>query len=504
MHIQTANRLCFVHVGRDSAKPSIKLLPIGLLALADYLSKQGFIVKIIHLGLERMLNRSFDLVDYINKNRYSILLFDLHWHFQIRSVIDTAKELKKNLSKIKIILGGFSASFFAKEIMDGYDEIDFVIKGDAEIPLLKLLRGLKKEKDDFYDVPNLTWRRGARLIQNHHSYIVTKNIIDKLCFSNFKLIDHHKEYIKMFSTGLGDNDRTPIFYYTPGRGCLVNCSFCGGSNISQNIINKRKSIVLAGIKSVLRDLSALRKFKINKVNICFDSLANKKYYIRLFRKIREEKIKLSMDFESYGLPEKAFIDEFAKTFNLGSSITISPETGSDRVRKFNKGLYYTNKQLLAALYYLRQKNIKIYLSFIAGLAFEQRVDIVKTLLLISYIKKSFRNIEMHVGVVEIEPAAPWYLYNSRFGISSKRVSLKDFYNAHKTESSIGYSTKFFSEDEILAIKKLYQTQVNCIYPQSYFLQTLLRLYSNLGKLNISKIHHSCMFCTRYNYCFKET
>jgi len=497
-------KVCLVHISKTHSKNySIKLLPLGLLAIADLLSKNKYEPLILNLALEKILDPYFDLTKFIIKNKFKIVLFDLHWHYQSYDVIQTIRNLKKDLRNLTLIVGGFTASFFFKEIMENCKEIDFIIRGDSEVPLLQLLAKLKNKEKNFGNIYNLIWRKKNKIVNNHNNYIISKKIIDRLCFTNFKLIHHYEKYIRLLSPGLGEYDRIPKFYYVPGRGCSVTCSFCGGSCNSQKIINNRKDVILVNINSVIRDFKELKKYNIYTVNICFDPFPDSRYYIRLFKEIKKNKIKIRMDFECFGLPTKLFINEFAKTFKNSSNITISPECGSDNVRLKNKGMYYTNDNLIQTLFYLISKKIKVYLSFTAGLAFEKREDVVKTLTLINFIRNKFKSIEMHIGVVEIEPASPWYLHKEKYGIISNRNSFMDFYNVHKSESSIGYSTEFFSEVEIKNIRRLYQAEKNCIYKKSEFLKVLTDSFFASEYFDFNKLNKNCKKCNNYEVCFED-
>jgi len=498
----TRNRICFIHVTRDGYTPDIKLLPLGLIAIADYLVKNGFDSTIIHLGLEKRLDPSFNLRRFIKENRYLAVLFDLHWHYQAYCVIKTIKDVKRYVRDVKVIVGGFTASFFSDEIMERFGEIDFVVRGDSEVPLMELLRSLRDRKADFLTIPNLSWRKGAGVIHNCQDYVIDKKMMAGLCFTHFELIRNYEKYIEMFSTGLGEHDKTPVFYYTPGRGCGVNCSFCGGSRISHRIINNRREVALTDTKSAAEDLSKISRYNISKVNVCFDPFPDSTYYIRLFRALSKKNIKLCMDFECFRLPSKKFIDQFARSFNAQSSITISPESGSEKVRIRNKGMYYSNAELFGALAYLHKKKIKAYVSFTAGLPFENRQDIIKTLNLIGLIRSRFKDIEINAEAIAFEPASPWYLYRKKYGIVSNMNTFLDFYKAHKSGSSVGYRTEFFSGDEIQAIIELYRAQSRCIYKESSFLRLLTDSKFKAGDFDFQRIHRACKECGNYPVCFR--
>jgi hypothetical protein len=87
------------------------------------------------------------------------------------------------------------------------------------------------------------------------------------------------------------------------------------------------------------------------------------YFVELFAVVRRRRLLCGMGFESWGLPDSAFIDAFAKTFvKKKSYIAISPENGSERVRKKNKGYYYSNDEMFCGpRIYRRAKDIFMYL-----------------------------------------------------------------------------------------------------------------------------------------------
>jgi radical SAM superfamily enzyme YgiQ (UPF0313 family) len=494
-------KICFVHVPAERKIPSIKLLPLGLLALADYLKKNGFDPVVLHLGLEKTINPKFQLSEFLKKEGMTLVLFDLHWHQQSFSCLNECFKLKRRQKNISVILGGFTASFFYKEILKDFKQVDFIVRGDAEIPLKMLLAKLVSRKTEFSGIPNVSWRKGRSCIHNRHSYVAGRFLFSKLSFVNFSLLLHNDVYIKMFSTGLGQYDKEPIFYYTPGRGCSVSCSFCGGSSLSQKIINHRTRVLLNKVSSVVRDFKKITGLGFKKINICFDPFPDSLFYLKLFHSIRESCLDLNMDFECFRLPNRHFIDSFVKTFGSASSLTISPETGSDRVRRLNKGMFYTNKELFDVLRYLDKKNIRIYIAFTAGLPFENKDDVVATLMLINKLRNSFKNVEINAEMISIEPAAPWFLKNKGFGIKLEKKHFVDFFQGKSNDLSLGYTTDFFSQDDLCDIMRLYRAEAKCIFKISFFLRTLVNQKIKVSARSYNKYILLCRDCFNFNNCF---
>ncbi|MFP4656262.1 MAG: radical SAM protein [Candidatus Woesearchaeota archaeon] len=454
-------KVFFLHAPKqDQNNNEILLVPLGLVALSNYLKDNGLECEIIHTGVERLLNPYFNLIDFLKEEDAKVVSLPLHWHQQSHSTISLAKQIRQNIPECKIILGGFTASFFHEEIMDKFQEIDFIIRGDSEQPLLNLVRS-DFEEERLRLIPNLSWRSGKGIRHNPQTYTTSQKILDSLRFSDLISMKNGEAYSK---TRINNPDSIlsaseGIFYYNTGRGCPVNCSFCGGSNVSQCMINKRNKVMTISEDAILRELSAARESGMEIWYTCFDPFPYTHYYPRLFRKIRERGINLASQFECWALPTREFIDEFEKTFRKDlSQIIISPETGSDEVRKKNKGFFYTNKELLQCMNYINGKGISIVLYMTAGLPFEHKRDVAKTAKLIDYIKKKFDDVEINVLPIGIEPASPLFMNPEKYSVIAKRFSFSELEKIHEKEGDPNYETKELSAEEIKRLIRALQVR----------------------------------------------
>lgn len=486
-------KICFVHVVSQKKPEIVRLLPIGMLALADYFKKRGYFCQVIHLGLERSLDPDFDLARYVSRQGYKILLLDLHWHQQIYSVISLAKKLKKRNREVKIILGGFTASFFANEIMDFCKEVDFIIKGDSEKPLESLFKSLFTKSFNFESVDNLVWRKEGRIVCNLQNYVADKRLMSSLCFSNFRLLRNWKRYLLDLSMEPCQGaDRYSVFYYVPGRGCLLNCSYCGGSARAQKLINNRRGVVFIDQKSVINELQQIKKYNLDKIYIAFDPVPGSDYYLKLFRIIRKQKLNIRIVFECFNLPTIKFIQEFGKTFIEDRTLVISPESGSKAIRKKNKGLNYTNSQFLDIVRFIVESDIGLQVAFTAGLEGEGKPEVKETLKLIAALKNKFkRKLEFNIEAIESEPGA--------LGLTKKKLSFGDYYYSSKQAEPLICANENLSIRDIKAIIELYRAESKCIYDQSWFLRFLLD-YSG-GDVNFSFLSRKCKKCSNYSHCF---
>jgi len=295
--------ILFLHIPKSASKPEIMFIPLGTIALANLLEQKGHNSRIVNVYVEKKLDKSFDVVEYVKKGSYKTICIPLHWHFQAYDVLETAKRIKQAVPDSRIVLGGFTATFFAEEILKEYGFVGFVVKGDAEIPLLKLV-----EEEEPAKIQNLVWRKDSKTISNPQTYKLDEGMLNNLSFTDFSLISNFDEYRKL---GIPETDRENkwLFVYNPGIGCTVNCSYCSGSCISQKMLNRRERAMFVDVEKAVKELQNMAKQSLGVWYVCFDPEKDRKYYINLFRRIREEKIRMRCKFEAWSLPSKPFVDD---------------------------------------------------------------------------------------------------------------------------------------------------------------------------------------------------
>ncbi len=426
----------------------VTLIPMGMFALCDLLCRIGFPSRIIHLGVEWVEDKAFSLLDYLSEVSPRVVAMDLHWHHQSYDVIQTAEQIKKAFPGIFIILGGITASFYHQEILANYDALDAIIRGEAEIPISALMEALREGKRDFSHIPNLSWRRGSEVFINSLSYVASQQVIDDLNFTHFDLLRNHLTYIRymglpFYVKGVSKeknfwmySPKSPMFDLEVGRGCPVNCTWCAGSRSSQEIISGRKQVIFRSPEKVLLSIEEALSYGYETMHVCFDPFPQKPhYYLDLFSRIRARGLKVECFYESFGLPTSEFIREFAKTFPGPKSLmALSPEVGSERVRRANKGHFYTNLQLMDTLDLMRREGVYVDVFFTYGVARETERDLWDTLDLIKRVKR-FPNVRaIRAFSVEMEPGAPWHTNPHAYGIETPLQRFEDYVRHHADEA----------------------------------------------------------------------
>ena len=116
----------------------VNFLPMGLIPVADYAGRNGCPTKILHYGLARLQDRDFDIITYIRELEPKVVGLSLHWFLTSNAVIRLAEKIKKAFPDIFIVLGGYTSSYFAKEILEDHPCVDGIVRGDGEKGFLGL------------------------------------------------------------------------------------------------------------------------------------------------------------------------------------------------------------------------------------------------------------------------------------------------------------------------------------------------------------------------------
>ena len=350
------------HTVADSTHQFI-VFPVGLLSMAEYLARNGYRVAIDNLG-ERMLEKSeFDAESYLEKVDARVYAIDLHWCTHSQGAVEIAKICKRLHSNSFVLLGGLTSTCFHEEIVLKYPFIDGILRGEAEEPLLKLLQTLEAQRS-LREVPNLTYRDGSRKVANALSHPCST--LDDLDFTRLDLVTPR---------------RAPVFERASipvCRGCLYNCVSCGGSAYSYRKMFGRESPAFRSPGKILEDLHRLDEQGVRVVFLFQDArMGGPKYWKELVNALKSDKSNIeTISMELFEPPPADFLRSLAD-LKERITLTISPESGVDHVRKAH-GRIYTNQEILSTARLCRRLGLRLTVFFMIGLAGESHETMEQT------------------------------------------------------------------------------------------------------------------------------
>lgn len=416
----------------DNLEKNMFFIPMGLFALAQRLKKEPVDVQMIHLDLESSKN----IEEILDFNRLDAVGFDCHWANQSLVVLNTIQLIKKIKPEVFVFMGGFTASFFAEEILSEYSVVDAIIRGDGEKPIVELCHTLLQKKkcgkSSFKDIPNLAWRTdNKQVIMNPLSYVATEKDLEQLDFAQIDLLKNWESYrdLSRFFSKFESINSIPQFILAVGRGCPYACTFCGGNARAQMCINNRKGQIIRSIDSVFSTVKKAMSYGFSLFFVDFDFEGSDDYYINLFKRFKEENLQLTFCLGSWGIPSRSVIDALSECCYQGL-IQISPETGDPQLRKINKDprLFYTNEELEERLEYIStKKNLKVQLFLGYFLPFDTEETIFTTMDFLTGIFSKYSSFtELFYGNLSTDPASLLYFYPEKYEIDIKPRCFNDY------------------------------------------------------------------------------
>jgi radical SAM superfamily enzyme YgiQ (UPF0313 family) len=422
------------------------LIPVGLPALVNLLRLNGIQVRGISQALELQLDRYFNLKTWLKKySAARVVLIDLHWYEHCFGAIDVARAVKEILPHAWTVIGGLSASGFSQEILAGYPEVDFIIRGDAEKPLLALVQLLLQSADSneiaqaLPAIPNLSYRGPAGVVENELGYTAVTEDLDRLDFVNLDFLEHYQAYfvheyivadLSMARTALDKNPFKGRWILT-ARGCKYHCSYCGGSKESHKKLANRQGITLRSPQEVLQDLVRLQEMGVHQASMSYDiAELGEEYWRTLFDGMRQSGVKIGLYNEFFQLPRPEFVHELARVVDMEHScVALSSLSGTERVRRLN-GKHYSNDQLFEILDVLNQHKFYIFVYFSLNLPGETTESFQNTLQLARDIYDFYpkSHLKMLNTVHTIDPVSPMNMYADKYGLVASMTTFSDFYN----------------------------------------------------------------------------
>jgi len=421
------------------------LIPVGVAALVNALRAQGIAVRGVNHPLEKQIDAAFDLRQWLRKQRgVRAILIDLHWYEHAYGAISVARACKEVWPDAWTILGGMTASGYAREILEHFAEVDLIVRGDAEAPLVDLVpRLLRAGRRDarglgLADVPNLVYRDGDAIVENKLGYVAATEDLDRLNFVDVDFLEHHERYhtheyivtdIERARRAL-QSDPFRGRWLCTARGCRYNCAYCGGCKSAHRLLAGRRGIVIRSPGRVFEDLYRLREQGVHQASLSYDiSELGDTYWRELFGLIGRSGLRIGLYNELFQLPETAFIDAFVQSCDIAHAcLALSPLSGSERVRRLN-GKYFSNDDLFDRLDVLKRHRVPIFVYFSLNLpgeddtVIEESVDLARRI----YDRYPPSLLKILTSCHTIDPYAPMNVSPERYGIQAEMSSFVDFY-----------------------------------------------------------------------------
>jgi len=439
----------------SDGRVSYSAISNGLIALGMYLKQNGYESRICHFNGTKKLE---DFVEEkIREYNPKYIGVNLTWHMHCDSAIRIAQHARTLNPNIPVVFGGFTASYFDREILKhvGIEDLS-IIRGDAEEPLLEFIKTGRTPNS------NTSFVKDKKIIRNHLTYVQAELPRVRLYYPVTELVDRWEVYLERnqirtsvpsLEDKVGHNTAMGEFHLYVGKGCRNNCCYCGGGRDAHKIISGRNKIQFRDVEDVKADIEQLVIDSVKTFYIDFDPYPEREFYLSLLKRLSPQNARLM--FSAWcGPVSSEMLDLIDKKFN-GAEIVISPETGSEKLRKelisrgYGKPPFYSNNNLLEFFGQLQERGFRAMCHFISGIPEETEEDRRATLDLAKEVKRRYSNVFTKDYDLAIERnlcAPPLYIEPCSPLQRTSSIGFRDYLKPEKvpilSPESVGQSSKF--------------------------------------------------------------
>ena len=342
-------------------------IPLGLLAIKSYINEEAEVIiaditVLIKEGIVKADdNFYFSVREYLSGFEADLYAFSTKSGSLIQT-ITMAENLKAVMPNTLIALGGAQATACAEEILERC-AVDFVIRGEGEIPFSLLVQALKTD-NSILDIPSLTFKNK----RNPDAPRITN--LDELPMPDYG------EYRKYYSEYLSDKPKYDIQSYVPidsGRGCPASCKFC------YSPFMWRRQCRLKSAERLFDEVKYLyNEFGINSVFFTEDNFTLFKNRVQTFCALLIES-KLPISWNCYSRIDTLDKETVHIMKEAGCrQIYYGVESGSQKILDL-LGKHYTAAEAQELISYTVNCGIEVTASYIVGFTEETDEDMALTL-----------------------------------------------------------------------------------------------------------------------------
>ncbi|MFH1151147.1 MAG: TIGR04190 family B12-binding domain/radical SAM domain protein [Actinomycetota bacterium] len=323
--------------------PFFEMYPIGFAFLGEYLERHGFRVRVVNLAARMLAEPRFDVPRYLAHLQPAAFGIDLHWLPHCQGALEVAGLCKETHPVTPVIMGGYSASIFHRELMD-YPQVDYVVRGDStEEPLLGLMRAIAAGRSP-EDIPNLTFRDDAgAVVENPLDYVPGSldHLGDPYCFMMRSAARHLDVRGVRAFRGWWSYPTTAVLTV---RGCSRDCAFCGGSASAMESCLNRKAPAYRSPEAIAADVRSISRFTGAPIFIIGDLRENgEDYGAEVLNRLGRIRPSNHVVLELFGPANGWYFDRVAASLPSWD-LEISPQSHDEGIRRA-LGSGYTNAEL---------------------------------------------------------------------------------------------------------------------------------------------------------------
>ena len=440
-----------------------EMYPVGFSALAEYLERHGFRVRIVNLAARMVRDAGFDVEKRIRALDPLAFGIDLHWLPHAQGSLAVAALVKKHHPHTPVIFGGFSSSYYWRELLD-YPQVDFVVRGDsAEEPLRRLMTSIRDGREPA-DVPNVVWRDAQGEVRSNPIEYVPNNLGHIQQDHGFvvRAVARYRDLLNHLP--FADWLEYPITAVTTCRGCTRSCVTCGGSAYAfRHVYGRSGGPAYRSPEDLASDVKSMSRFSRGPVFILGDvRQAGEDHARRFLEEMAEWDRPVMM--EIFDPASQEYLKDVGRAIP-NFTLEISLESHDDVVRQaFGKS--YTSAAAEDCMTYALEAGCRrLDIFFMIGLPHQTYASVMDTVAYCEHLMKRFVIPDLRAGRTPrfypfISPLAPFldpgslaFEHPERYGYRLTHRTLEEHRRALVQPSwkyILNYETEWMDRAEIVA------------------------------------------------------
>lgn len=330
------------------------------------------------------------------------------------------KEFNPN---VKVIWGGAHPTIQSNTVLQN-DFVDFVIRGEGELPMVELCYALAKGDNKFSQIKNLSYKKDGEIVHTPLRDLISN--LDELPLPAKDL----SLYPELYSTAnMGD--------IITSRGCPFECAFCGAQNIWG-----RKVRFMSAEKTINEITDICKKYNTKEFWFWDDTFTvNRRRTLELCQKLIDERLNIS-----WGCTTRVDVvdDELLERMKGAgcNMIEFGIESGSERILKLIKK-NITLDQIMEAVRLVKRHKIDLKTFFMIGFPEETKEDIEQT----KHLIKRLNARGVILSIFTPYPGSELYCRTVELGLLSQNPDWSQF--SHQSPEN--HFMKYINKEEFQQI-----------------------------------------------------
>jgi anaerobic magnesium-protoporphyrin IX monomethyl ester cyclase len=362
-------------------------VPLNYLYLSGTITCAGYPNSLLDLNVVKYRNGQdidTEILTRLESERPTIVGIGCLFSGQLDAVLHYSTLIKTSFPQVKVVIGGIHPTLYYRDILTYCPSIDYVVVGEGEAVLLRLLDFLEGRTDSIEGVVRLAYRSAVGDVQCQlgTEYFTA---LDELPPPNYNIVNVTDYYHD--TTAWHNPRKLPInasFPVLTSRACPLRCNFCSMFSVMGRKWRYRSFVNVVDEIEWLYNTYNQRHFSIFDDNLT----VNRTHIIALCNEIVRRGLRIQFEIPngvSLRFMDADILDALVTAGLVRLSIAI--ESGSAYIRNVVMGKRVTDRQIydIIALTKKYERELYVRAFFLIGMPEDTAETLQETLTMIAEI-----------------------------------------------------------------------------------------------------------------------